>query len=94
MAQEFDYPDDAVELAGDSLSRTEDPADQGDETLEEMIARVCRHFGVDAADLRSPRRVKGLSAARAVISFLGVARLGCANIRKMGRRDGSQDQIR
>ncbi len=46
------------------------------EPLDVMIQRVCRLFGVDPVDLGSSRRANGLSTARTVIAFLGVARLG------------------
>lgn len=57
------------------------------EPLDAMIDRVSRHFGVDAEDLRGPRRARGLSEARAVIAFLAVTRCGVPEA-EMGPRIG------
>ncbi len=82
---ELDCPDadaDAeAELRGDPLPGPDESIDEADEALEEMIARVCRRLGVKTEGLTSSRRGKGLSRARAVIAFLGVARLGVPGAR-------------
>lgn len=81
MAGELDRPDADAELGGEPLPGPDESIDEEDEALEEMIARVCRHLGVSTGELTSSRRGKGLSRARAVIAFLGVARLGVPGTR-------------
>jgi hypothetical protein len=46
------------------------------ETLDILIRRVCDHFDVEPALLRTTRRRGNLSHARAVIAFLAIHRIG------------------
>jgi REP element-mobilizing transposase RayT len=93
MADDLDRPDVEAELGGDPLPGPEDSIDEGDEALEEMIARVCRYLRVSKEDLTSSRKGRGLSQARAVIAFLGVARLGVPGTRVAERTGLSRSGV-
>jgi REP element-mobilizing transposase RayT len=77
--------DEALEL-GETVTAAPEATRVGvSDTLDVMIRGVCRNFGIDAVDLRSSRRAKGLSTARAVIAFLAVARLGASGAQVAAR---------
>jgi hypothetical protein len=81
MAEDFGHVGAPEEVEGNLLLATEDPMDQGDGTLDEVIQRVCSHFGLSTGDIASSRRRGALSEARAAIAFLGVSRLGLSGSR-------------
>lgn len=81
MAQAPDHLEPEKERGADPLPGPAGSDDDGNEKLEEMVERVCRHFGVDALDLGSSSKGKGISRARSVIAFLGVARFGIPGAR-------------
>lgn len=56
-------------------------------SLAEVTARVARICGVDAAELRRPRRLPHLSDARAAICYLAVRHLGYPGV-EVGRHLG------
>jgi len=81
MAENPDGPGEEADPGGDPLPGPANSSETGDGEFEQMVARVCCHLGVSTGALTSSRKGQGLSQARAVIAFLGVARLGVSACR-------------
>ncbi|MGE5278721.1 MAG: REP-associated tyrosine transposase [Acidobacteriota bacterium] len=60
-------------------------------TLERVVRAVTKVLGVDLEDLRGPRRLRGLSTARAIAGYVGreQARIPLSRMAEHFRRDGS-----